>query len=303
MATISENRTRLAPRDLVELSRPRHWVKNAFVLLPLLFSRSFLSLASVASALIACACFCLISSFVYIINDVIDAEADRHHPKKSNRPVASGRVSPACALMIGLALVSVTAVIASATLPLGFLVFGGLYLGNSLVYCLGLKHRVIVDVLAIAIGFVLRLLAGCAVIGVEASSWIVVCGFSLALVLGFGKRRAEIGSLGSATDYRSVLLSYNTQKLDLLIGISSSICLMSYMLYTVAPETVEIHGTKHLVYTVPFVAYGIFRHLFKVHEAKGEGPVEILTSDPVFVLNGVAWGLAVATILGLEKPR
>lgn len=186
----------------------------------------------------------------------------------------------------------------AVSLPL--LLFGALYLANSLAYCLVLKYRVVVDVLAIALGFVLRLLGGCAAIGVEPSSWLLVCGFSLALLLGFGKRRLEVDGLERAAEFRPVLQSYSPEKLNLLLGITASMCLLSYMLYTVAPETVRVHHTDKLVYTTPFVAYGVFRYLLKVQEGQHDGPVEVVVKDWTFSLNVLLWVASVFAILWLS---
>jgi 4-hydroxybenzoate polyprenyltransferase len=245
----------------------------------------------------ATACFCLWASAVYLVNDVLDAPADRRHPRKCSRPIAAGRVGPLTAGVLAAVLVVAGGLAAWWTLPVAFLVLGGLYLGNSLLYCLVLKHHPICDVLAIAIGFVLRLLAGCVAIGVEPSSWALVCGFALALTLGFGKRRLEVGNLERPSEYRPALRSYDARKLDLLLSVNCGVCLLSYILYTVSPDTAALHGTPHLVYTVPFVFYGLYRFLFKIQEAGGDGPVEILTRDPVFALNGLAWGVSVVAVL------
>jgi 4-hydroxybenzoate polyprenyltransferase len=288
-------------RGWVALCRPRQWVKNVFVLAPLLFSESVLRNATLAlHALAALGCFCLISSAVYAFNDLLDAEADRAHPRKRHRPVASGRVTPAGAVTVVVLLVASATGLAVAVLPPLFLLVLGLYLVNSLLYCLWLKHHVIVDVLVIAIGFVLRLLGGCAAIDVTPSSWILVCGFSLALLLGFGKRRTEVEGLDRGTDYRPALQSYNAAKLDTLLAISTAVCLIAYILYTVAPETVARHNTPYLVYSVPFVTYGLFRYLFKVQEGKGDGPVEILSKDPVFAVNAGLWLISVVCLLYLR---
>ena len=286
-------------RDLVLLCRPKHWAKNVFVAAPLLFSESFLDPGALIATAMAVACFCAWSSAVYIFNDVIDAPADRMHPRKRERPVASGRVAPTLAVALSCGLVAAAIILALVRLPAAFLLFGMIYLANNVGYCLVLKNRVIVDVLLIAIGFVLRLLAGCAAISVDPSSWLIVCGFSLALLLGFGKRRTEIVGLGQTGEYRSTLVSYSIPKLDTLLAISASICLLAYMPYTVAPETKQLHETDKLIYTVPFVAYGIFRYIFKVQEGKGDGPVDVLTSDPIFALNAVIWGIAVLVVLSL----
>jgi 4-hydroxybenzoate polyprenyltransferase len=283
-------------RDMVLLCRPAQWVKNVFVLFPLLFSERIFQPAAVRAALVALAGFCLLASAVYIVNDLLDREADRRHPRKCLRPLASGRVSVFTALALASTLLAAVVAV-SLLLPLSFLLFVGLYLANSLLYCFWIKHKVIADVMAIAIGFVLRILAGCAAIEVVPSSWIIVCGFSLALVLGFGKRRTEIQQLGSHTEHRPALENYDAAKLDTLLAISTAITLLAYMLYTVAPDTVQRHGTPHLVYSVPLVAYGLFRYLFKTQEGRGDGPTEILLGDRIFPLVGVLWVLTVALLL------
>jgi hypothetical protein len=151
----------------------------------------------------------------------------------------------------------------------------------------------------IAVGFVLRLLGGSAAVGVEASSWLIACGFALALVLGFGKRRLEVAALPAGTAYRTSLANYTPARLDTLLAINIAVCLLTYLLYTVAPDTVARHGTRNLVYTVPLVAYGLFRYLFKVQEGGGDDPADVLLADPVFLLNGLLWVLAVLAVLTL----
>jgi 4-hydroxybenzoate polyprenyltransferase len=269
------------------------------VLAPVLFSESIGRPEALLQASLAFLCFCFWSSSVYCLNDLLDAKADRLHPRKCDRPIPSGRVAPSMAIVLGTGLASSACVIAVFALPLSFLVFGLVYLANSVLYCLLLKHRVIVDVLSISIGFVLRLLAGCAAISVAPTSWILVCGFSLAMLLGFGKRRLEIDAVSQSGDFRATLQSYSVDKLNLVLGITSSICLLSYMLYTVSPETVKLHHTTNLVYTVPFVAYGVFRYLFKVQEGHYDGPVEVLLKDPIFALNGFLWLATIVAVLYL----
>ena len=284
-------------RDLVWLCRPGHWIKNVFVLAPLLFSESLSDLGKLWGALVAFGCFCLLSSAVYGFNDLVDREADRTHPRKCDRPIAAGRIATRAASSVIILLLGISALAGALLLPGHFMVFFALYLGNSLLYCLWLKHHAIVDVIVIAIGFVLRLLGGCAAITVPASSWLVVCGFSLAMVLGFGKRRTEIVSLGSESHYRQSLLGYTASRLDNLLVISIAVCLLSYVLFTLAKETIDRHQTPNLVYTVPLVAYGLFRYLFASQEGKGDGPAEILLKDRVFLLVGVLWLAAVSVIL------
>lgn len=290
---------RLRLHDVVGVCRPRQWAKNVFLLAPLFFSMSLGSLSAVQATVLAFGCFCLWSSAVYAVNDVLDAPTDRRHPRKRLRPVAAGRITPGAALGLAFILAVSAALAAAALLPAAFLGCAALYLLNSLAYCMVLKHRVIVDVLSIAMGFVLRLLAGCAAIGVQPSSWIILCGFSLALILGYGKRRLEIAALERPGDYRANLESYSIDKLNLLLAVTAALCLLSYALYTVAPQTVLLHGTERLIYTVPFVAYGVFRYLFKVQEGNHDGPVELLLTDRVFLVNGVLWLASVLVILYL----
>jgi len=287
-------------RDVIKLCRPYQWVKNVFVLAPLLFSESMLRWPIAGKAFLAAACFCFWSSAVYCLNDVLDRTADQRHPRKNNRPVAAGRISPRLAIAISLAMSLIGFTLAWLISNL-FLVFGGLYLLNSAFYFVLLKRKVIADVLAIAIGFVIRLLAGCAAIAVLPSSWLLVCGFSFALLLGFGKRRLEVDLPEDPTAFRSSLRYYSAEKLNLLLGVTASVCLVSYMLYTQAPETIRKHGTANLVFTVPLVAYGLFRYLFKVQEGRFSGPEEVLLTDWVFLATGVAWIISVLAVLYVFK--
>jgi 4-hydroxybenzoate polyprenyltransferase len=289
--------------DVVQLWRPNQWAKNIYIFAPLLFSRAVLNPAALIAALVACGCFCLWSSAIYCINDVLDATADRKHPRKRERPVAAGRLHPSFAVSLSLGLISTATLLAVVLLPTPFLLISGLFLANGFAYSIYLKHRVIIDVLSIALGFVLRIIAGCYAIGLQPTSWLLVCGFSLALLLGFGKRCLEVTSIEHADEYRSTLLSYNTDKLNLLLGITSSLCLMSYMLYTVSPQTLQLHGTDALIYSVPFVAYGIFRYLFKVQEGGYDGPDELLLQDAIFIINGALWLLTVIGILYFCSSR
>jgi 4-hydroxybenzoate polyprenyltransferase len=288
-------------RDLVRLARPEQWAKNSFVLVPLLFGEVLTHPGAILSGLVACFCFCLWSSAVYCFNDILDAETDAKHPRKKERPVASGRVSVLAAAALCAGLLAGGMVLGLFFVNLPFLMAAGVYLANSVLYCLLLKYRVIVDVVSIAVGFVLRIVAGCLAIAVVPTPWILVCGFALAMLLGFGKRRLEIGALAQPTEYRASLESYSAEKLNILLSVSASLCLISYMLYTIAPETGQLHGTRNLVYSVPFVAYGVFRYLFKVQEARHDGPVEVLLTDPIFAVNGLLWVLAVFAILYVIK--
>ena len=287
--------------EIFKLCRPHQWTKNVFVLAPLLFSQRFTDAVSLFDSLIAVACFCLVCSAVYIFNDLFDAEADRRHPQKQERPIAAGRVSAAQAIGVIGVLLTVATLAGLALLPVAFVALAGVYIANSVLYCVWIKHKVIVDVMSIAAGFVFRLLAGCAAIAVVPTSWIIVCGFSLALVFGFGKRRIEVAQ-EVTSDHRPSLQSYSPAKLDTLLAITTAVCLLSYMIYTVAPDTVQRHRTENLIYTIPFVAYALFRYLFKTQEGKGGvGPAELLISDWVFLATGLLWALSVVVILFMTQ--
>jgi 4-hydroxybenzoate polyprenyltransferase len=283
--------------DLVKLARPKHWVKNGFVLAPLLFARPEPFNVAVFQSAMAVLAFCLLASAIYCINDVFDAAADREHPTKRHRPVAAGRVSPPLAIAFGIGLVVATAALVLFTLNAAFGLALLAYAGNNVVYNAILKRRSIADIISIALGFVIRLVAGTVAIGAEPSSWLLVCGFSLALFLGFGKRRSELGLAEGGLRYRPALQGYSTAKLDSLMSISASLTLMSYMLYTVAPETQRVHHTSNLVYTVPPFFYGVFRYIFKVQEARGETPEELILSDWVMQATAALWALSVLFVL------
>ena len=286
----------LTASSLVSMLRPLHWSKNAFVFAPFLFTEAA---QNVDNFLRTGACFgqfCLAASAIYVLNDLLDASADRSHPRKKNRPIASGAISAPMALVISAGLGVIGVLWAWSTgRYCGAAVAA--YLINGIVYSTWLKHHVLADVISIAIGFLLRLLGGCAAIHAEPSSWLLVCGFSVALFLGFGKRRTEIETLGPDQRFRSSLRDYSAAKLDTVLAITAALSLLSYMLFTTAPETVARHGTNHLIFTTVFVAYGLFRYLFKVQEGKGDGPTDVLGKDPVFFINGLLWAASVYVIL------
>jgi 4-hydroxybenzoate polyprenyltransferase len=280
----------------IALLRPLHWSKNAFVFAPFLFTEAAQNLDNFLRTSACFGAFCLAASSVYILNDVLDVDADRSHPRKRRRPIAAGTISVTMGLAVAVAMALISILWAWS---LGR--FAGAataaYIGNGVVYTVWLKHHVLADVISIAIGFLLRLLGGCAAIHAEPSSWLLVCGFSVALFLGFGKRRTEIENLGADEHFRSSLRDYSAAKLDTVLAITAALSLLSYMLFTTAPETVARHGTNQLIFTTVFVAYGLFRFLFKVQEGKGDGPTDVLGKDPVFFINGFLWAASVYVIL------
>jgi 4-hydroxybenzoate polyprenyltransferase len=282
---------------LVRLARPKHWVKNGFVAAPLLFARPEPFGQALVTSAIAVGVFSLAASAIYCFNDVLDAESDRAHPTKRLRPVAAGEVRPGLAVAWGALLAAAALAVAWWQLPKAFLLVLGAYVFNNVLYNARVKRIQIVDVVAIAVGFVLRLVAGAIAIGVEASSWLLVCSFSLAMFLGFGKRRSELGLAETGHVYRPVLKTYTAPMLDSMMAITAALTLMCYMLYTIAPETQATHRTANLVYTVPPVFYAMFRFIFKAQEARGASPEELLLSDRVMLGTGAAWAGLVVLVL------
>jgi 4-hydroxybenzoate polyprenyltransferase len=242
--------------------------------------------------------FCALSGAVYLVNDIADREADRRHPLKKHRPIAAGELSVGAATAWAVALSAVSLAAAAWLRPALVLVALGYLLLHAL-YTRSLKHLVILDVLAIAIGFVLRAVAGGVAIDVPISDWLLVCTILLALFLALGKRRAEITLLAdSATNHRRILEEYSPYLLDQMIGVVTASTLVAYMIYCLSPETTQHFGTHWLVLTVPFPIYGIFRYLYLVHRRDGGGsPADMLLTDTPLLACVAMWGMAVIAII------
>lgn len=278
--------------------RPLQWVKNLVVFAPLLFAQQFFVPHAFVRALFTFVLFCGLSSAVYLLNDVLDYEQDRAHPVKRYRPLAAGQLRRSTVIETSgllLVLVFAGALLLSPTM-LGIVV--GYWLLN-LLYSLWLKHKVILDVFAIAAGFVLRVVGGAVAVAVAISNWLLVCTTLLALFLGFCKRRRELLLLGVDSDqHRQVLAEYNPRFLDMMIGIVTATTVMSYALYTVSEETVRKFHTEGLLATLPFVLYGIFRYLYLVyHKELGGDPTQQVLTDIPFILNLGLWTLTVGVVL------
>ncbi len=283
---------------LVRLARPSHWPKNVFVLAPLVFAQRLHDPDALGRAAVAFVAFCAASSLVYIVNDYRDRELDRRHPIKKLRPLAAGTVTPAAALTLaGFLLAGVS--MAALWLGWRFGVILFTYLGINLVYSFGLKHAVILDVMSVSLGFVLRVLAGGAAIHVEVSAWLLLCTIFLALFLAFSKRRHELTLLaGDAGEQRRVLSHYSPEFLDQMINVVTASSVVSYALYSVAPDTIARFGTRSLLYTIPFVLFGIFRYLYLVYQAPAEiNPTEAVVRDLPSLVNILLWGAAVVAIV------
>lgn len=276
--------------DLLRLMRPHQWIKNTFVLTGLLFGHAWHDPALVSKVLFAFAAFCLVSSTIYILNDIVDIEQDRHHPKKSKRPLPSGQVSLGAAIALAVLLGSLGFGLAYKSSPMVLTILV-IYALMNVAYSLWLKHVVILDVFIIATGFMLRILAGTLGVGVPPSQWLLLCGLMVTLFLGFSKRRAEILALSEdKTSHRKVLQHYSPVLLDKMIVVTASGLIMSYSLYTMNPETIRIHGTANLIYTVPFVLYGVFRYIYLLHQQSGgSDTAKDLVRDPHMLIVVLGW--------------
>ena len=284
--------------NLIISLRPGQWTKNLLVFAALVFAVKLLDPAALAHASAAFLIFCALSGAVYLINDVSDREADALHPIKRMRPIASGALSPVVGLSWAMAL-SVVALAAAYWLQPLFAVSASAYLALFVLYTRWLKHVVILDVMSIAIGFVLRAEAGGLVIGVPVSDWLLVCTILGALFLGLAKRRHEITMLGDgAKGHRRILEEYDPYLLDQMIAIVAAATLVVYVVYCASPETAERFSTQLLVLTTPFPIYGIFRYLYLVHRKHGGGsPSDMLLRDRPLLSCVALWGIAVILII------
>jgi 4-hydroxybenzoate polyprenyltransferase len=281
--------------------RPRQWTKNLLLFAGVLFSRQFGQPDLVLRAAAGFLSFSLLAGATYLANDILDAPADRLHPSKRNRPIASGRLPVAVAWAAAIPVLAIALALAW-WLGRDFAAVAGIYLALSVGYNLGLKRQVLLDVFVLAVGFVLRAIAGVALLlplspGTQLSPWLLVCTFFGALFLGLAKRRREIGQ-PDAGRRRSVLSHYTPELLDQLLGASAACALMGYALYTIWPGTVAKFHTEALLYTVPLVAYGIFRYLYLVRVSdQTEDPAQVLLTDRPIGLCVALYVLLVGFIL------
>ncbi|MDJ0765644.1 MAG: decaprenyl-phosphate phosphoribosyltransferase [Myxococcota bacterium] len=288
---------------LLSLARPKQWVKNIFVFTALIFSGKILDGASILNTLIAFVAFCLASSSVYFINDYRDIEEDSQHPEKKHRPLASDALPRWVGLLGALLLCISGLAVAGVFLNRATLGVVGLYLGLNIAYSFGLKHLVIIDVLVIAAGFVLRILAGAVALTVMPSAWLLVCAVTISLFLGFTKRRAEVVLLGDrASDHRKVLSDYSPAFLDQMVSAVTAATIVAYVLYTVDERTVSLVGSRALLLSVPLVLYGIFRYLYLVyHTDSGGDPTRTVITDIPLIITVALWSLLCATIILVEN--
>ena len=287
--------------NYIRLLRPRQWLKNVFIFAGLIFSRQFVDPASIEKSVLAFIIFSFLSSSGYIINDILDFQEDKAHPVKSKRPIAAGKVQRGSALLLAAILLGLS-LAAAYLLGNNFLYVCLVYSLLMVSYSLGIKNIVILDVLFVAVGYVLRAIAGAVVISVEISSWLLLCTLLIALFLAISKRRTEIVLLGEgATRHRKILSQYSLGLLNQMIAIVTAACIVAYCLYTLAPDTVGKFGTKNLIFTIPFVIYGIFRYLYITFQrVEADIPERVLLRDLPLQLCLLGW--IVSCILILVSP-
>lgn len=287
-------------QNIIVSMRPKQWTKNLFIFATLLFSKNLFNLSLLLTTILAFVIFCLLSGGVYLINDIVDLERDKNHPRKTKRPLAAGQLGISSSIIAAVLLILIS-------LTVSFLInlyFGLVALSYFLLmtaYTLVLKEIVIIDVLTISFGFVLRVVAGALIIAVEVSPWLLICTILLALFLALAKRRHELILLEDAASvHRRILREYTSKLLDEMMAVVTASTLMAYILYTISSRTIEELHTKNLIFTTPFVIYGIFRYLYLIHQkGLGGNPEDILLKDKPLIVNIFLWILTVIIILYL----
>jgi 4-hydroxybenzoate polyprenyltransferase len=293
----ASDRRSLALNLLISL-RPGQWTKNFAVFAALVFAEKLFDVKAIALSVAAFAIFCALSGVVYLINDIADRRSDREHPLKRRRPIASGAL-PVPVAATAATIIGIVALAAAFSLSWSFGLVAAGYIALQALYSGPLKHIVIIDVLALSIGFVLRAAAGAVAIDVRISHWLFVCTILLAMFLALAKRRHELVLLADgAASHRPILGEYSPYLLDQMIGVVTASTLIAYIFYTISPETAEKFGTDLLGLTIPFPLYGIFRYLYLVHRREGGGsPAELLINDRPLLACVMLWVAAVVVII------
>ena len=286
-------------RALIQILRPSQWTKNIFVFVPLIFSKNLTHKDFLIEVLLGFLCFSLASSLVYVINDLTDIEKDKLHKIKKNRPIASGKISKSQALII----IFVLSILTSVSFLYTSLYFNLVliaYIALNILYSFVLKQIVIVDVLSVATGFMLRVIAGAVIIEVPLSSWLILTTLFLSLFLAVTKRRSEFIIYENENNTRQVLKDYNLKLIDQFLAISAGGIIISYSLYSVAERTVNYFHTENLVFTTVFVIYGIFRYLFLIYKNnRGENSLELLIRDTPSIFNMILYGITIYYLIYL----
>lgn len=282
--------------DLLKLLRIQSYLKNIFIFVPLVFSKHLFDYNILINVIAGFFAFSFTSSFVYVFNDIIDAERDKHHPQKKIRPIASGAVNKNEAFVLLFFLLLIV-IIFSVFLSSKFVMMMWLYIIINFVYTLYLKKIVIVDIFCIAAGFLIRVVSGAFIISVYLSNWLILTTIFLSLFLAVMKRRVEIANSDNSAIQREVLKDYSLDFIDLIAAITSASVILSYALYTVAERTIESFGSEQLVFTTIFVIFGIFRYLFlAINKNIGENVVEVFLRDIPMVVNLILY-LAISLYL------
>jgi decaprenyl-phosphate phosphoribosyltransferase len=286
-------------RSYIQLIRPKHWVKNIVVLLPVIFGLQYQQIDSWITAALTAILFCVVSSLVYVINDIVDAESDRHHPSKKNRPIASATISKKAAA-VGAILLLLLAVLLTSLVSRMVALAALAYLLLQLGYIFCLKYITLLDVICISLGFVIRAAAGAIAVKVFISPWLFICMFTIFLFMGFCKRFNEVAVFSDESQlgtHRKTLIAYNPSLLIYLITTSSAVAIVAFLSYSLSASTIERFGTAYFVYTLPFVCYAIFR--FAMLSMKGVycGPTEIICGDRPFQITVFLWGCTILFII------
>ncbi len=283
--------------NMANLLRMRQWHKNAFVLLGFFVLGDYGNYILLLKSILIFTAFCAASSSVYIFNDFHDMEADKIHPHKKNRPLASGAVNVKFALFLSLIL-CMAGVIISYSISMAALIIISAYIINNAAYSVFLKKYPIIDVFQIGFGFMLRIFAGTTGIGINISEWMLLTGFMISLLIGFSKRYAELSNNPAPQKHRKVLQEYSLETLRSFMIIMASATIITYSLYTLSPRSVELHGTTSLIYTTPFVIFGIFRFIYLVlfHQS-GDDPSSQIFKDKQMVITVILWALTYGLII------
>lgn len=282
--------------------RPSHWIKNVFLFVGLVFGGKLAGpidevVVSVGRAGWGFVCFCLAASAMYVFNDIVDRKADRLHPEKRDRPIASGAVSVRAAGVVSF-LCGVAAIVGGILAGGRFGAFVAGYIVLTVLYSVYLKRVMIWDCIVIAVGFCLRAVAGAVVVGVAISPWLIICTFALCLFLGFGKRRSEIAQLGEQGEgFRGTLADYTPELLAHMLDVTSGLAVVCFLLYATDERTVRVFGTKNLVYTTAFVLYCIFRFSALIQQGRYSDPVKLILRDLPFQVGFFLWALSFILII------
>lgn len=278
--------------------RPHQWVKNLLLFAAVIFSNNLFDIDLLTTSVFAFVIFCALSGSSYIINDYLDRDKDQEHPEKKLRPIASGKLNPTIALALSITIL-IASIVISFLINTEFAIVAMIYLALNLFYSFSLKKIAIIDVMVLSLLYVLRAVAGAEAIGVEISSWLLICTLLLSLFLAFAKRRHELTSLAeNAHNHRAILKDYSEKLLDQMISIVTASTVIVYILYTVSDDVIANFGTTNLIYTVPFVLYGIFRYLFLIHKRDlGGSPSKILIGDKPLLLTIGLWFVTVIAII------